>query len=92
MRYGYFRPTLREDANEMVQACHQCQIHDNDHHIPRNEYYNITTPVPFAIQWGMDLLSLFTKAKGGKEYLVIVVVDYFTRWIEVKVLISITSK
>lgn len=39
----------------------------------------------------MDLLGPFPKAKGGKEYLV-VAVDYFTRWIEVKALSSITSK
>lgn len=39
----------------------------------------------------MDLLGPSLKAKGGKEYLV-VVVDYFTIWVEVKGLSSITSK
>lgn len=39
----------------------------------------------------MDLLGLFIKAWGGKEYF-IVTVGYFTRWIEAKALSSITSK
>lgn len=32
--YGYFWPTMREAAKEIVRACHKCQIHDNDHHVP----------------------------------------------------------
>lgn len=39
----------------------------------------------------MDLLGPFPKAKSGKEHLV-VAVDYFTRWVEVKMLDNITSK
>lgn len=39
----------------------------------------------------MDLFGSFHKVKGGNEYLT-VAIDYFTRWIEVKALNSITSK
>lgn len=90
MHYGYFWPTMQESAKAMLRACHKCQIHDNDHHVPQNEYHSMSSPVPFA-QWGMELLGPFLKAKEGKEYLV-VAVNYFTRWIEVKALNSITSK
>lgn len=39
----------------------------------------------------MDLLGPFPRAKSRKEYLV-VAVDYFIKWVEVKALTSITSK
>lgn len=41
------------------------------------------------MQWGLDLIGYFTKAKGNKEYLV-VVTDYFTKWIEANSLSRIT--
>lgn len=89
-RFGYFWPTIREDAREIIQACNQCQIYANDRHVPQNSYPHITSPIPFA-QWGMDLLRPFPRAKGGKEYLVIAI-NYFTRLAEVKALSSIMSK
>lgn len=90
MRYGYFWPTIREDSKDMVQACHQCQIHSNDHLVPQNEYHSIMSPIPFT-QWRMDLLGPFPKACEEQEYLT-VAVNYFTRWIEAKPLSYITSK
>lgn len=89
-QYRYFLPTMLEKAKEIVWVCHKCQIHDNDHHVPQNEYHNMSSPNPFA-QWGMDFLGPFPKVKGMKEYLV-EAVDYFTLWVEVKVLSTITSK
>ncbi|XP_056686910.1 uncharacterized protein [Spinacia oleracea] len=44
----------------------------------------ITSPIPFA-EWGMDLLGPYTMAPGGVRY-VIVVVDYFTKWVEAEAL------
>lgn len=40
---------------------------------------------------GIDLLGPFTKALAGKNYLV-VAIDRFTKWIEVKALASIATK
>lgn len=56
MRYGYFLPTIREDYREVVQTCHICQIHSNNHHVPQNKYQSITSPISFA-QWGKDLFQ-----------------------------------
>lgn len=89
MRYEYFWPSMRKDARDMVRTCHQCQIHDNDHYVAQNEYHSLLSSIWFA-QWGMDLLGPFPKAKSGKEYLVVAI--YFTRWVEVVALGSITSK
>ena len=43
---------------------------------------------PFVIL-GIDLISQFPKGRGSAHY-VVVAVDYFTKWVEAKVLASIT--
>lgn len=54
------------------------------------EYHTFSTQIPFA-QLGIDLLGPFPKAISRKHYL-IVAFNYFTRWVEVKALASITTK
>jgi transposase InsO family protein len=44
--------------------------------------------MPF-FTWGLDLVGPFKKAKGGFTH-IFIVVDKFTKWIEVKPTISIT--
>jgi len=48
-----------------------------------------TIPWPFAM-WGMDILDSFSPDKGQVKFL-IVAIDYFTKWIEVKPLATITT-
>lgn len=38
----------------------------------------------------MDILGPFTKAIGKRKF-VLVVVDYFTKWVEVEALVEITT-
>ncbi|CAL1384138.1 unnamed protein product [Linum trigynum] len=89
LRQGYYWPTIRADARRHVAACHQCQIHANDIHLPAAPMQGNVGAWPFA-QWGMDLLGPFPKAPGQFKYL-IVAVDYFTKWIEAEPLASITE-
>jgi hypothetical protein len=51
-----------------------------------------TIPItwPFTV-WGLDLLGPFKKASGGLTHL-LVVVNKFTKWVEVKPLVKISSK
>lgn len=50
----------------------------------------MTLPWPFA-QWAVDLIKPLPKGSEGVVY-AIIVVDYFTKWVEVKALSSITKK
>ena len=50
----------------------------------------MTSPWPFVV-WGIDLVGSLPLGKRGVKY-AIVVVDYFTKWIEVEPLASITAK
>ena len=50
----------------------------------------MTAPWPFA-QWGLDVMSPFPIAMKQLKFL-IVGIDYFTKWVEVKALATITKK
>ncbi|GKV12031.1 hypothetical protein SLEP1_g23237 [Rubroshorea leprosula] len=58
--------------------------------LPAEELTNLVAPWPFS-QWGLDLLGPFMKGVGGITHL-IVGVDYFTKWVEARLLSSLTSK
>ena len=49
----------------------------------------MTSPWPFAV-WGIDLIGELPMGRGGAKY-AIVVVDYFTKWVEAEPLNKISS-
>ena len=85
---GYYWPTIQADAKAYVKVCDRCQWFSN---IPRqpSEYLTpMTAPWPFA-QWGLDILGPFPIRTRQMKFLV-VGIDYFTKWVEVEPLASIT--
>jgi transposase InsO family protein len=56
--------------------------------VPSHQLQTIPIAWPFST-WGLDLVGLFKKAKGGFSH-IFVAVDKFTKWIEVKPAASIT--
>ena len=51
---------------------------------------SINSPWPFY-QWGIDLVGPFPEAPGRVKFLVMVI-DYFTKWVEAAPLANITGK
>ena len=51
---------------------------------------SINHPIPFAM-WGMNILGPFPMVSGEKKFLM-VAIDYFTKWVEAKALVKITTK
>ncbi|GLT26829.1 hypothetical protein SLA2020_018710 [Shorea laevis] len=90
LRQGYYWPNMYKDATQFVQKCSKCQFFAHLTHQPAEELTNLVAPWPFA-QWELDLLGLFMKGVGGVTHL-IVGVDYFTKWVEARLLYSLTSK
>ncbi|CAL8085976.1 unnamed protein product [Prunus armeniaca] len=88
-RQGYFWPTLHQDANMLVKKCDKCQQFGSVPHVPAEPLSPIISPWPYA-QWGLDLIGLMPEGKGQVKY-VVVVVDYFTKWVEAKALATITA-
>ncbi|CAL8117216.1 unnamed protein product [Prunus armeniaca] len=88
-RQGYFWPTLHQDANVLVKKCDKCQRFSSIPHIPAEPLSPIISPWPFA-QWGLDFIGPMPQGKGQVKY-IIVVVDYFTKWVEAEPLATITA-
>jgi len=80
---GVLLHTLQQDAHSFILKCSECQKFGHLHTHPPKELRQIVTPWPFTT-WGMDILGPFPLAKDQVK-LLIVAIDYFTKWIEVEI-------
>jgi ribonuclease HI len=90
MNLGYYWPTMHKDTITEIQKCESCQLHAPIRHTPKYDLVTISSTWPF-FKWGMDILGPFPEGRGRVKFL-LVVVDYFTKWLEVKPLATISSK
>ncbi|KAL0449682.1 UNVERIFIED_CONTAM: hypothetical protein Slati_1524600 [Sesamum latifolium] len=87
---GYFWPTMKQDAKQLVIKCERCQKHSSLIHQPAEPITTMLSPCPFA-QWGMDIVGPFPLAPGQRKFL-LVPIDYFTKWVEAEPLARITER
>src|SRR3954464_6863935 len=73
-----------------LTKCEKCQHFATFTHAAATEMVPIVNPIPFA-QWGIDLLGRFPIAKSGQYQFLIVIVDYFTKWVGVEPLADIKA-
>jgi ribonuclease HI/transposase InsO family protein len=89
-RQGFYWPTAVADATRIVRSCRGCQFYAKQTHLPAQALQTIPITWPFAV-WGLDLVGPLQKAPGGFTHL-LVAIDKFSKWIEVRPLNSIRSK
>jgi hypothetical protein len=89
-RSGFYWPTAMVDAQDLVQQCKGCQFFAKQQHVPAQVLRTIPPSWPFAI-WGLDSVGPFKTAPGGYKH-ILVVVEKFTKWIEVRAVATVTSK
>nr|GEY44923.1 reverse transcriptase domain-containing protein [Tanacetum cinerariifolium] len=82
-------PMMHRDARDMIRACKDCQIHRSVTRYPQQPLTPITAPWSFY-KWGIDIAGPFPEEPGKVKFL-IVVMDYFTKWIEAKSVATITG-
>jgi len=87
---GYYWPTMRRDAEDLVKKCDKCQRFAKSSNAPGQPMVPIQSPWPF-VQWGIDIIGQLPTAKGGRKYAV-VAIDYFTKWAEAEALAGITQE
>jgi hypothetical protein len=90
LRAGYYWPTMKEDCAVYVRKCDKCQRFSNLHQAPLEYLSSVVSPWLF-FKWGVDILGPFPEARGQVKFLV-VAVDYFTKWIEVEPVATITAE
>jgi ribonuclease HI len=89
-RQGFYWPTAVVDATRIVRSCRGCQFYARQTHLPAQDLQTIPITWPFAV-WGLDLVGPLQKAPGGFTHL-LVAIDKFSKWIEVRPLTSIGSE
>lgn len=80
MRNGYYLPTFFVDVFNFIKKCHICQVYAPMNRKPQHELF---------AQWGIDLVMPFLVALEGYKFL-IMVMDYFTKWVEAEAFIYVT--
>jgi len=66
LQYGYFWPTLNQDASDFARKCDRCQRFSRNPRLPTAELTHMVSPWPFAI-WGIDLIGELPMGRGGKN-------------------------
>jgi ribonuclease HI/transposase InsO family protein len=89
-RQGFYWPTAVADATRIVRSCQGCQFYARQTHLPAQALQTIPITWPFAM-WGLDLVGPLQKAPGGFSHL-LVSIDKFSKWIEVRPLTNIRSE
>ncbi|GJS97649.1 reverse transcriptase domain-containing protein [Tanacetum coccineum] len=90
MNLGYFWPSMHRDVRELIRACDDCQAHASVPRLPKAVMISVASAWPF-MKWGMDIVRPLPEGLRMVKYL-IVATDYFTKWMEVKPLATITGK
>jgi hypothetical protein len=82
IRRAFYWPTALGDAEELVRRCKGCQYFAKQQHVPAYKLVTIPPTWPFAC-WGLDMIGPLPTTPGGFNR-VLVAIDKFTKWIEVK--------
>jgi ribonuclease HI len=89
-RSGFYWPTALTNAQDLVRQCKGCQYFAKQQHVLAQVLRTIPPSWPFAV-WVLDSVGPFKMAPGGYKH-ILVVVDKFTKWIEVHAVATVTSK
>ncbi|KAG7548005.1 Integrase catalytic core [Arabidopsis suecica] len=69
------------------RKCKHCQLHAPLIHQPSELFSSISAPYPF-MRWSMDIIGPLHRSTRGVQYL-LVLTDYFSKWIEAEAYASI---
>lgn len=81
-RHGFYWPSALQEAEDMVRKCEGCQRYASKIHMPASALKTIPITWPFAV-WCLDMVGPFKPARGNITH-ILVMVDKFTKWLEVK--------
>jgi len=85
-RHGLFWPTMIKYCKRFSKQCEKCQRHAPTIHQPAELLSSIVSPYPF-MRWSMDIIGPMHPSRQKK--LVLILTDYFSKWIEAESYASI---
>jgi hypothetical protein len=90
IRQGFYWPAMICSANRVVKSCEACQKFSPRSGSPSQFTKLIAHTWPLQ-RWGLDIVGPLPTAQGNLKF-AFVAVEYFTKWIEVRAVSTITSK
>ncbi|XP_071740772.1 uncharacterized protein [Rutidosis leptorrhynchoides] len=90
MRLEYYWPTLYINAASIVKLCESCQIHAPISRAHARHMIPVSSPWPFY-KLAIDIVRKFPRERGNTKFL-IVANDYFAKWVEARLLATISGK
>ena len=87
---GYYWLTMMSDVIDYVRKCELCQRQTPILRSLAQDLRSISSPWPFA-QWGIDIIGPLPIALAQKK-LLLVAINYFSKWIEAEAFASIKDK
>jgi ribonuclease HI len=78
---GYFWPTMLEDCFRYYKGCRDCQQFGSIQRAPASAMNPIIKPWPFR-GWGIDMIGQINPPSSKGHKYILVVTDYFTKWVE----------
>jgi hypothetical protein len=90
-RSGYYWPTMLDDCFKCYKSCQACQRSRKIQMVPASVMNPIIKPWPFR-GWGMDMIGKINPPYSKDHQYILVITDYFTKWVEAIPLKSATSK
>ncbi|XP_075658731.1 uncharacterized protein LOC142628535 [Castanea sativa] len=80
---------MQQDVADFVRKCDSCKRYGNIQQVLGEKMTAITSPRTFA-QWGIDIMGPLPQGKKQVKFLLFAI-DYFTKWVEVETLATITK-
>jgi hypothetical protein len=71
-RSGFYWPTAKSDAAELVQKCEVCQFLSKQQDLPALQLQTIPVTWSFAC-WGLDMIRPFKKTQGGYTHILVAI-------------------
>jgi hypothetical protein len=89
-RQGFYWPTVVADSKDIVRRFEGCQFYTRQTHLPAQALQTIPITWPFAV-WHLNMVGPLRQALGGFTHL-LVAVDKFSKWIEVRPIVNVCSE
>jgi hypothetical protein len=90
IRQGFYWPAIVCTANRLTRSCEACQKFLTRIRAPSQPTKLIAHTWPLQ-RWGLGIVGPLPTAQGNLKF-TFVAVEYFTKWIEVRAVTTITSK
>ena len=90
MQERFYFPRIAKEVRKHVRSCAECQSRKKEPGLPKGDHQGIDAPEPFHTV-GMDILGPFPEAVGTKNRYLIILVDYYTKYVEAEPIRDMTA-